>query len=45
MCRAGRPALQDLKFESKDIMLSAAGGLKLDGSALNFQGQLSFPTN
>jgi len=36
----GSASTQDLKFESKDIMLSAAGGLKLDGSALNFQGQL-----
>lgn len=36
----GSGSTQDLKFESKDIMLSAAGGLKLDGSALNFQGQV-----
>ena len=36
----GSASTQDLKFESKDIMLSAAGGLKLDGSALNFQGQV-----
>ena len=36
----GSASTQDLKFESKDIMLAAAGGLKLDGSALNFQGQI-----
>jgi uncharacterized protein involved in outer membrane biogenesis len=36
----GSASTQDLKFESKDIMLSAAGGLRLDGSVLNFQGQV-----
>jgi uncharacterized protein involved in outer membrane biogenesis len=36
----GSASTQDLQFESKDIMLSAAGGLRLDGSVLNFQGRV-----
>ena len=36
----GSASSQDLKFEAKDVILSAAGAMKLDGTALNFQGQV-----
>jgi uncharacterized protein involved in outer membrane biogenesis len=36
----GSATTQDLLFESADLSLSAAGALKLDGSAVNLQGQL-----
>jgi uncharacterized protein involved in outer membrane biogenesis len=36
----GSASTQDLKLESKDILLSAAGALRLDGSAINMRGQV-----
>ena len=36
----GAASSQDLKFEAKDVTLAAAGAVKLDGSAINLQGQL-----
>lgn len=36
----GSASSQDLKFEAKDILLAAAGAVKLDGTAINLQGQL-----
>jgi uncharacterized protein involved in outer membrane biogenesis len=36
----GSASTQDLEFEAKDLVLSAAGAVKLDGTAINLQGQL-----
>jgi uncharacterized protein involved in outer membrane biogenesis len=36
----GSASTQDLRFESPDLLLSAAGGLRLDGSAINLAGQV-----
>ena len=36
----GSATTQDLRFESKDLTLTAGGALKLDGSAVSLQGQL-----
>ena len=36
----GSASTQDLRFESKDLLLSAAGAVRLDGSAINLPGQV-----
>jgi uncharacterized protein involved in outer membrane biogenesis len=36
----GAASTQDLKFESKDVLLDAAGAVRLDGSAINLKGQV-----
>lgn len=36
----GSASTQDLRLESNDLTLSASGALKLDGSAVNMQGQV-----
>ena len=36
----GSASSQDLKLESKDLLLAAAGAVKLDGSAINLAGQV-----
>lgn len=36
----GSASTEDLRFESKDLLLGAAGALRLDGSAINLQGQV-----
>jgi AsmA protein len=37
---SGSASTQDLRFESPDILLTARGGLRLDGSAINLAGQV-----
>lgn len=37
---AGSASTGDLRFESKDVLLSASGTVRLDGSALDLAGQL-----
>jgi uncharacterized protein involved in outer membrane biogenesis len=37
---SGSASTTDLQLESKDLLLSAGGALRLDGSVLNFQGRL-----
>jgi uncharacterized protein involved in outer membrane biogenesis len=37
---SGSASTQDLRFESNDLTLNAAGALKLDGSAVDFKGQI-----
>lgn len=36
----GSASTQDLRFESKDLLLAAGGTIRLDGSAINLQGQV-----
>jgi uncharacterized protein involved in outer membrane biogenesis len=36
----GSASTQDLRFESKDLLLAAAGTVRLDGSAINLPGQV-----
>lgn len=36
----GSASTEDLRFESKDLLLSAAGAVRLDGSAVNLQGKV-----
>lgn len=36
----GSASTQDLRFASKDLLLSAAGTMRLDGSAINLPGQV-----
>jgi uncharacterized protein involved in outer membrane biogenesis len=36
----GSASTQDLRFESPDLLLAAAGGLRLDGSAINLAGRV-----
>ena len=36
----GSASTQDFRFESKDLLLSAAGTMRLDGSAINLPGQV-----
>jgi hypothetical protein len=36
----GSASTQDLRLESPDLLLAAAGGLRLDGSAINLAGQV-----
>ena len=36
----GSATTQDLRFESKDLLLAAAGTVRLDGSAINLPGQV-----
>lgn len=36
----GSASTQDLRFESKDLLLAAAGTMRLDGSAINLPGQV-----
>lgn len=36
----GSASSQDLKLEAKDLVLAAAGAVKLNGTAINLQGQL-----
>jgi uncharacterized protein involved in outer membrane biogenesis len=36
----GSATTQDLRLESKDVLLAAAGSLRLDGSAIDLQGQV-----
>jgi uncharacterized protein involved in outer membrane biogenesis len=36
----GSASTQDLRLESKDLLLSAAGAVRLDGSAINLRGQV-----
>jgi hypothetical protein len=36
----GSASTQDLRLESKDLMVSAAGALKLDGSAVDMRGEV-----
>ena len=36
----GSASTQDLKFQSKDLLLDAAGAVRLDGTAINLKGQV-----
>jgi uncharacterized protein involved in outer membrane biogenesis len=36
----GSANTEDLRFESKDLLLAAAGGMRLDGSAIDLPGQV-----
>jgi hypothetical protein len=36
----GSASTQDLRFESKDLLLAAAGTMRLDGSAIDLPGQV-----
>jgi uncharacterized protein involved in outer membrane biogenesis len=36
----GAASTQDLRFESKDLLLAASGTMRLDGSAINLPGQV-----
>ena len=36
----GSASTQDLTLESKDLLLAAAGAIRLDGSAINLRGQV-----
>jgi uncharacterized protein involved in outer membrane biogenesis len=36
----GSATTDDLRFESKDLLLAAAGNVRLDGSAINLRGQV-----
>jgi len=38
----GSASTQDLRLESKDLTVSAAGALKLDGSAVDMRGEVQF---
>lgn len=40
MIAGGAAVTQDLRFESNDLLLAAAGVIRLDGSAINLSGQL-----
>jgi uncharacterized protein involved in outer membrane biogenesis len=40
MIAGGAAATDDLRFESKDLLLTAAGAVRLDGSAINLAGQV-----
>lgn len=36
----GSASTRDLRFESNDLLLTAAGAVRLDGSAINLAGQV-----